>query len=79
MSQPKRIFRWTAARKRQLVLDVCGGSLTEEQACEIYNISAEEFAGWRRAVETDGVGLKCRDQGERNRSRAARFQQSMAA
>jgi hypothetical protein len=51
--------RWVARRKAEVVTAVRAGLLTFEQACERYNISHEEYAGWERAIDQHGMnGLR---------------------
>jgi len=41
------------------VAAVSGGLLTVDDVCERYDLSAEEFASWQRAVERSGMpGLR---------------------
>ena len=46
--------RWVASRKAAVVRAVGAGLLTREEALELYDLSEEEFDGWRDAVETHG-------------------------
>lgn len=48
--------RWSAQRKAAVVNAVRDGSISLEEACRRYQLSAEEFLDWQRAVETHGVG-----------------------
>jgi transposase len=51
--------RWIARRKAEVVAAVDGGLLSISEACERYQLSLEEFASWRRAVEREGLpGLR---------------------
>ena len=51
--------RWTTRRKAAVVEAVRGGYLTLQQACERYQLSADEFLAWERAIERHGVpGLR---------------------
>ncbi len=51
--------RWTVRRKAEVVAAVAGGLLTVDEACDRYEISLEEFAGWQRAVNRGGLrGLR---------------------
>ena len=51
--------RWTARRKAAVVEAVRSGVLTLAEACERYNLSAEEIAAWLRAIEQHGIyGLR---------------------
>lgn len=46
--------RWVIRRKAQVVGAVRNGILTFEDACKRYNISAEEFLAWERALDRHG-------------------------
>ena len=48
--------RWVARRKAQVVAAVRAGTLSLEEACGRYNLSAEEFAGWEQAIDRHGPG-----------------------
>ena len=41
------ITRWVTRRKAEVVAAVSGGLLTEEEALRRYDLSEEEFSGWR--------------------------------
>lgn len=41
------ITRWVTRRKAEVVAAVVGGLLSETEALERYELSAEEFEGWR--------------------------------
>ncbi|WP_294013309.1 DUF1153 domain-containing protein [Sphingomonas sp.] len=67
--------RWTPRRKAEVVAAVAGKLLTVDEACKRYSLTAEEFFGWRRAIERSGLrGLRVtrsqehRDFHERRRS-----------
>ena len=51
---PPETRRWVARRKAQIVAAVRDGRLTFEEACRRYNISAEEFLSWERAIDRHG-------------------------
>jgi hypothetical protein len=56
---PKGTTRWVVRRKAEVVAAVNGGLLTFDEVCERYDISLEEFACWKRAVERSGMaGLR---------------------
>jgi hypothetical protein len=56
---PRDTVRWVIRRKAAVVAAVQGGLLSLGDACTRYNLSAEEFLGWQRAVERHGVpGLR---------------------
>ena len=51
--------RWTVRRKAAVVEAVRGGWVPIEEACELYNISADEFLAWERDVDRHGIpGLR---------------------
>jgi hypothetical protein len=56
---PKGTTRWVVRRKAEVVAAVNGGLLTFDEVCDRYDISLEEFASWKRAVERSGMpGLR---------------------
>ncbi|MEL7129418.1 MAG: DUF1153 domain-containing protein [Pseudomonadota bacterium] len=56
---PPGIKRWVTRRKAEVVAAVKGGLLTQEDACERYGLSDEEFAGWVRLYTHHGAkGLR---------------------
>lgn len=56
---PPGTKRWVVRRKAEVVAAVNGGLLTFEEVCERYDLTMEEFAGWKRAVERSGMpGLR---------------------
>lgn len=51
--------RWVASRKAAVVRAIVCGLITEKQACEMYDLSAEELASWSQAILQHGeVALK---------------------
>lgn len=48
------ITRWVTRRKAEVVAAVTGGLLSEDAACERYDLSEEEFAGWRQLYTKHG-------------------------
>lgn len=51
--------RWVARRKAQVVYAVQAGVISLTEACERYTLSVEEFLGWQRAIESNGLpGLR---------------------
>jgi hypothetical protein len=53
------IKRWVTRRKAEVVAAVRGGLLTEEDACNRYELTKEEFAGWERLYDRHGMkGLR---------------------
>lgn len=47
--------RWIARRKAEVVAALQGGLLGFEEACLRYDLSAEELAGWQRAIQREGM------------------------
>ena len=51
--------RWVPRRKAEIVAAVEEGILTLDEACKRYSLSAEEFLGWKKALERHGLaGLR---------------------
>ena len=48
---PQRPTRWVLRRKAEVVAAVDAGLLSLEDACERYDLTAEEFLGWQRVLE----------------------------
>jgi Protein of unknown function (DUF1153) len=48
--------RWSPYRKFSVVNGVRSGAISLDEACQRYQLSADEFLGWQRAVEGHGVG-----------------------
>jgi len=56
---PKPNQRWTVRRKAAVIEAVRGGWIPIEEACELYNISVDEFLAWERDIDRYGVhGLR---------------------
>lgn len=56
---PGNTTRWVARRKAEVVAAVDGGLLTVEEVLQRYELSLEEFMGWRQAMDRAGVpGLR---------------------
>jgi DNA-binding winged helix-turn-helix (wHTH) protein len=56
---PPDTKRWVARRKATIVNAVHNGVMSPEEVCRCYELSAEEFVTWQRAIETHGVkGLR---------------------
>lgn len=53
---PPETRRWVARRKAQVVAAVRAGTLSLEEACTRYKLSAEEFAAWEQAIDRHGPG-----------------------
>jgi len=51
--------RWVIRRKAEVVLAVHSGLLSLDDACRRYQLTAEEFSAWQRAIERYGLlGLR---------------------
>ena len=56
---PPSTTRWVVRRKAEVVAAVNGGLLSVDEVCERYSLTAEEFAGWQRAIDRSGMpGLR---------------------
>lgn len=56
---PPDTRRWVVRRKAEVVAAVNGGLLSVDEACERYDLTVEEFAGWQRAIDRSGMpGLR---------------------
>jgi hypothetical protein len=56
---PKSTSRWVIRRKVKVVLAVTAGLLSLEEACEMYNLSEEEYSLWQAAIlEHGNSGLR---------------------
>ena len=56
---PRPGQRWTVRRKAAVIQAVHGGWLPIEEACELYNISVDEFLAWERDMDRHGIhGLR---------------------
>jgi hypothetical protein len=72
---PPNTRRWVVRRKAAVVIAVKTGTITIEQACQVYQLTEEEFLSWKHAFETHGFpGLRTTrvQQYRRLRSRRAR-------
>jgi len=49
-------MRWTAWRKRAVVIGLRQGILTADEASRRYNLSREELAHWGDAFDRRGIG-----------------------
>jgi hypothetical protein len=52
---PRRDIRWNPQRKAEVVAAVRGGIISLDKACEIYELSLEEFSGWQREGALHGL------------------------
>ena len=51
--------RWVIRRKAEIVLAVHAGLLSLDDACRRYQLTAEEFSAWQKAIERYGLrGLR---------------------
>jgi hypothetical protein len=56
---PPNTRRWVVRRKAAVVVAVKSGMITIQQACQVYQLTEEEFLSWKHAFETDGLdGLR---------------------
>lgn len=56
---PPATSHWVARRKAEVVAAVDGGLLTQEEACERYDLTIDEMVSWQRAAERFGLrGLR---------------------
>src|SRR6516162_6944807 len=72
---PPNTRRWVVRRKAAVVRAVETGTITIEQACQVYQLTEEELLSWKHAFETYGfAGLRTTriQQYRRLRSRRAR-------
>jgi hypothetical protein len=53
---PGDTVRWSQHRKASVVNGVRNGALSLDEACQRYQLSADEFLAWQRAVDGHGVG-----------------------
>jgi len=53
---PPCTMRWTAWRKRAVVLAVREGVISANEASDRYNLSREELADWGEAFDRRGIG-----------------------
>lgn len=51
---PPGVTRWVTRRKAEVVAAVTGGLLTEDQARDRYDLSEEEFDGWKSLYNKHG-------------------------
>ena len=52
---PVNTTRWVASRKAAVVKGVAAGLLTNKEACQLYDLSKEEFDSWSSAVRIHGI------------------------
>ena len=51
---PKSTSRWVIRRKVKVVLAVTAGLLSLEEACEMYDLSEEEYLLWQASILEHG-------------------------
>ncbi len=51
---PPGVTRWVTRRKAEVVAAVSGGLLSQKDACNRYDLSEEEFAGWQKLYSQHG-------------------------
>ena len=51
---PPDTRRWVPRRKAEVVAAVERGVLSEDDACERYDLTLEEFASWKRLIRRHG-------------------------
>ncbi len=51
---PADTERWVKSRKVAVIQAIQAGHLSEEQACERYNLSLEELQSWKRLLKRHG-------------------------
>ncbi len=47
---PRDTKRWVKSRKVAVIQAIENGAITDEEACQRYDISAEELESWRRML-----------------------------
>src|SRR5438132_11082537 len=56
---PSLTKRWTVRRKAAVIEAVRGGRVPIEEACQLYNLSVDEFLAWERDIDRHGIhGLR---------------------
>ena len=48
--------RWVMRRKAEIVVAVCGGLLSLDEACNRYTLNYDEFRSWQRRLDRFGLG-----------------------
>ena len=62
------IRRWVPRRKARVVAAVEGGLISQAEAFKRYQLTDEEFDGWRRAIDRHGLRGLCVTQIQRLRT-----------
>ena len=74
---PPDTVRWNARRKAELLLAIRAELISLREAVALYNLSAEEVAGWLRLFERHGLeGLKTTRTQTYRSSRSRRHERS---
>src|SRR5262245_29080631 len=47
--------RWVMRRKAEVVVAVCGGLLSLDEACSRYTLNYDEFRSWQRHLDRFGL------------------------
>jgi hypothetical protein len=47
--------RWVMRRKAEIVVAVCGGLLSLDEACSRYGLNYDEFRSWQRRLDRFGL------------------------
>ncbi len=53
---PPNTARWVKSRKLAVIEAIDNGVLTNDQACQRYNLSPEELDSWKRLLSQHGPG-----------------------
>lgn len=53
---PSNTERWVKSRKISVIKAIERGLLSDDQACDRYNLSQEELDSWRAALNRHGPG-----------------------
>jgi len=53
---PADTVRWSPQLKALVVSGICNGVISLDEACQRYQLLADEFLAWQRAVEGHGIG-----------------------
>lgn len=56
MLPPPNTQRWVKSRKLAVIKAIENGLLSDEQACERYQLSQEELDSWKKALNRHGPG-----------------------
>ena len=77
---PARQQRWSAGKKAQVLAAIKDGTLSLEEACRHYSLTAEELQSWHVSFAADGVaGLKMTRLAERRTNARRKVSEPAAA